>query len=310
MKTGKRVRRVVVTGGAGFIGTYVTCKLREHGIKAIALSRSGEGANLVRADIGDRDTMRRLLEPGDAVIHLATNSNPTNSELNRIQDVEENLVGTLQLLDACVERGVGRFVLASSGGTVYGIPERTPIPETHPTNPISSHGALKLAIEKYVQVYGAQFGLSYVILRCANAYGPGQTGVRGQGIIGRAILTALRDETLEIWGDGTVVRDFVYVEDVAEAFLLAATAAAARGVVNIGSGKGTSVNEIIHLVGRGMGRPLRVRYTALRQLDVPTSVLDITKASAALNWRPVTPLEDGIEPCYAWARSQIHQLAT
>lgn len=304
------MRRVVVTGGAGFIGTVVTCKLRERGIETIALSRSGEGANLVQADIRDLDAMQKLLEPGDAVIHLATNSNPTNSELDRSQDVDENLVGTLQLLDACVKRGVGRFVLASSGGTVYGIPERTPIPETHPTNPISSHGALKLAIEKYVQVYGAQFGLSYVILRCANAYGPGQTGARGQGIIGRAILTAHRDETLEIWGDGTVVRDFVYVEDVAEAFLLAATTAAAPGVVNIGSGKGTSVNEIIDLVGRVTGQRLPVTYTASRQLDVPASVLEIRKASSMLNWSPTIPLVEGMNRCYAWARGHVHELAT
>lgn len=300
----------MVTGGTGFIGTYVTSKLREHAIMAIALSRSGEGANLVRADIGDRDTMRRILEPGDTVIHLATNSNPTNSELDRVQDVEENLVGTLQLLDACVERGVERFVLASSGGTVYGIPERTPITETHPTDPISSHGALKLAIEKYVQLYGAQFGLSYLILRCANAYGPGQTGARGQGIIGKAILTALRDETLEIWGDGKVVRDFVYVEDVAEALLLAATTAAAGGVVNIGSGKGTSVNEIIDLVGRVTGQRLPVTYTSSRQLDVPASVLDITKASSMLNWSPTMPLVEGMTRCYAWARGHVHELAT
>lgn len=304
------MQRVVVTGGAGFIGTYVACKLREHGIETIALDRSGEGADLLRADIRDRDTMRRILQPADAVIHLAVTSNPTTSELDRIRDIEENLVGTLELLDACVDRGVGRFVLSSSGGTVYGIPQTTPIPETHATNPISSHGAMKLAIEKYVQVYGAQFGLSHVILRCANAYGPGQTGALGQGIIGRAILTGLRDETLEIWGDGTAVRDFACVEDVAEAFLLATTTVTAEGVVNIGSGKGTSVNEIIELLNRTTGRPLRVRYTAPRYLDVPASVLDITKASTVLNWRPVTALEDGIERCYAWARSHIHQQAT
>ncbi len=152
-------------------------------------------------------------------------------------------------------------------------------------------------------MYGAQFGLSYVILRCANAYGPGQTGARGQGIIGRAI-------TLEIWGDGTVVRDFVYVEDVAEAFLLAATTAAARGVVNIGSGKGTSVNEIIDPVGRVTGQHLPVTYTALRQLDVPTSVLEITKASSILNWSPTIPLVEGMNRCYAWARGHVHELAT
>ena len=309
MKAAERVRRVVVTGGGGFIGTHVTNRLRLTGIEVIALDRSGESPDLVRTDIRDRRGLESVLQQGDAVIHLANTSNPTTSELHRVRDVEENLVGTLRLMDACVERGVDKFVLASSGGTVYGIPQMTPIPETHSTNPISSHGAMKLAIEKYVQVYGAQSRLRYVILRCANAYGPGQTGVQGQGIIGRAIVTALRDETLEIWGDGTVVRDFVYVEDVAEAFLLATTVEA-RGVINIGSGGGTSVNEIIDLVGRVTGRPLRVRYTPSRQFDVPANVLDITEAATMLHWKPVTPLEDGIERCYAWARSRVGEAVT
>ncbi len=310
MKTTERAQRVVVTGGSGFIGTHVTSRLREHGLEVVALNRSGEGPGLVRTDIRERGALESVLQQGDAVIHLANTSNPTTSELNRVRDVEENLVATLQLLDACVQRGVASFVLASSGGTVYGIPEVVPIPETHSTKPISSHGALKLAIEKYVQVYGAQLGLKHVILRCANAYGPGQTGSQGQGIIGRAIVTALRDETLEIWGDGTVVRDFVYVEDVAAAILLGITTAGASGVINIGSGRGTSVNEIIDLVGRVTGRPLRVRYTPSRQFDVPANVLDITKAATMLHWKPVTPLEDGIERCCAWARSRVGEAVT
>ena len=305
MKAGERVRRVVVTGGSGFIGTYAMSKLREHSIKAIALSRSGEGADSARADIADRDTMARMLEPGDVVIHLANSSNPTTSESDRIRDAEENLVGTLNLLEMCIERGVSKFVLASSGGTVYGAAQTIPIPETHATDPISSHGAMKLAMEKYVQVYGAQFALGYVILRCANAYGPGQTGALGQGIIGRAIQAALHGETLEIWGDGTLVRDFIYVEDVAEALFLAARTVMAREVVNIGSGRGTSVNEIIDLVRVVTGRPLRARYTPSRKFDVPANVLDISRASTVLRWKPVTPLQDGIARCYDWARRRV-----
>jgi len=304
MKRGERIRRVVITGAGGFIGTHVANRLRQDGIEVVALDRSGESPALVRMDIRDRGGLDRVLQPGDAVIHLANTSNPTTSEMNRIRDVEENLVGTVQLLDACVENGVAKFVLASSGGTVYGIPQVTPISETHPTNPTSSHGALKLAVEKYVQVYGAQFGLKHVILRCANAYGPGQTGAQGQGIIGRAMVSALRDETLEIWGDGTVVRDFVYVADVAEAFLLAATVADADGVANIGSGSGASVNEIIELIRHVTGRPLRVTYTSHRPFDVQTNTLDITRAATMLTWAPVTPLEEGIGQCYAWACGQ------
>lgn len=308
MTTGESLQRVVVTGGSGFIGTHVMRMIRAQHIEAIALSRSGDCPGLVRADIRDRHTLETILLPGDAVMHLANSTNPNTSESDRIRDVEENLIGTLQLLEACVNRSVSKFVFASSGGTVYGTPSAIPIPETHETNPISAHGAMKLAAEKYVQMYGAQLGLEYLILRCANAYGPGQTGEHGQGIIGRAIEKALRDETLEIWGDGTVVRDFVYVEDVAEALLLAITSDATREVVNIGSGTRTSVNDIVDLVGRAVGRPLRVTYTPSRPIDVPVSILDITKAASVLGWKPRTPIEDGISLCHKWAAGRVAEL--
>lgn len=249
--------------------------------------------------------MEKILRPGDVVIHLANSSNPTTSEADRVKDAQENLIGTLELLEACVEKGIQRFVFASSGGTVYGVPQVIPIPETHPTNPISSHGAMKVAIEKYVQAYSAKHGFNCVLLRCANAYGPGQTGLQGQGFIGRAILAILSGERLEIWGDGSVVRDFVFVEDVADALMRAAQSSLSRETINIGMGQGTSVNEVVELVGRISGRPLKVRYRAPRRFDVPANVLDITKARALLDWEPATGLKEGVERCYSWARSSI-----
>jgi len=309
MTASESVQRVVVTGGSGFIGTHVMRKLGGQHIEAITLSRSGERPGLVRADIRDRDAVEAILKPGDAVIHLANSTNPTTSESDRVRDVEENLVGTLQLLEACVKKGIVKFVFASSGGTVYGIPNAIPIPETHETNPISAHGAMKLAAEKYVQVYSAKYGFDYVLLRCANAYGPGQTGLQGQGIIGRAILAALANEPLEIWGDGSAVRDFVFVEDVAEALIRAAQSSLSTETINIGMGNGTSLNEVVELVRRITGELLTVRYGPPRRFDVPASVLDIRKAETLLGWEPATGLEEGVERCYAWARSSFGQAA-
>ena len=298
-----KAQRIVVTGGSGFIGTHVVRKLTELGADVISVSRSGDGPTQVSADIGDRIAMEKVLRAGDVVIHLANSSNPTTSEGDRVRDARENLIGTLELLEACVEREIQGFVFASSGGTVYGVPEMTPIPETHPTNPVSSHGAMKVSIEKYVQVYSAEHGFGCVLLRCANAYGPGQTGLRGQGIIGRAILAALGGEPLEIWGDGSVVRDFVFVEDVADALIRASKSSLSRETINIGMGQGTSLNEVVELVRRVTGRPLEVRYGAPRGFDVPVSVLDIRKARALLDWQPSTGLEEGVALSYAWAKS-------
>ncbi len=295
------MNRIVVTGGSGFIGTPVVSRLRQLGVEAVSVSRSGQGRHVIHADIGDKSALQGILTSGDVVIHLASSRNPTTSEHEHVRDIEENLIGTLRLLESCAEKGVEKFIFASSGGTVYGVPQVLPIPEVHPTNPISAHGAMKLAIEKYVQVYGARFGLKYVISRCANAYGPGQTGASGQGIIGRAILVALRGEPLELWGSGSVVRDFVFVEDVAEAFVRAATRKVANEVVNIGTGKGTSIKEILDLVARVVGRPIQVINLPSRRLDVPSNVLSIEKAKALLNWDPRTAFEEGIERCHAWA---------
>ncbi|HLE82490.1 MAG TPA: NAD-dependent epimerase/dehydratase family protein [Dehalococcoidia bacterium] len=280
-------------------------RLRRLGVEAVNVSRSGQGRHVIPADIGDRSTLQGILTSGDVVIHLANSGNPTTSEQDRVRDIEENLIATLHLLESCAEKGVEKFIFASSGGTVYGVPQVLPIPEVHPTNPISAHGAMKLAIEKYVQVYGAQFGLKYVILRCANAYGPGQTGASGQGIIGRAIQVALQDEPLELWGSGSAVRDFIFVEDVAEAFVLAAIGTASIEVVNIGTGKGTSIAEVIDLVGRAVGRPVQVVHLPGRQFDVPGNLLDIRKAKALLDWEPRTALEEGIKRCHAWASQRL-----
>jgi len=187
-----------------------------------------------------------------------------------------------------------KLVFVSSGGTVYGRPQQTPIPETHPTEPTCSYGIVKLAIEKYLALYQMLHGLDYRVLRLANPYGPGQEANRAQGVIGTFLSRVVHDEAIEVWGDGSVVRDYLYIGDTVAAMLLAAEYAGAERIFNIGSGEGHSVREIIAAVEQATGKKAKASYTAARKFDVPVSVLDISRAQNELGWRPAVNLDEGL----------------
>jgi UDP-glucose 4-epimerase len=230
----------------------------------------------------------------DVVFHLVSTTFPKNSNQNPIYDVESNLVGSLRLLDSMVRNGVSRIVFISSGGTVYGIPEYLPIDEKHPTNPRVSYGITKLGIEKYLQLYSELGGIRPVILRVSNPFGSKQRLESAQGAATAFLRRALNDEQVEIWGDGTVTRDYLHVSDVAEAFLKALEYEGKKSVFNIGSGMGTSVNQLLEIIERIVGRPLHRTYLPARSFDIPASVLNNDLARQELDWVPTRSLEEGI----------------
>jgi UDP-glucose 4-epimerase len=202
--------------------------------------------------------------------------------------------------------GLRKLVYVSSGGTVYGIPRMDPVDEEHPLRPISSYGIVKVAIENYLHMEQHLHGLQHVVLRASNPYGPRQ-GHRGiQGIIGAHLWHIARGEPVEIWGDGSIVRDFIHVRDLAE-LCVAALRSDTTGCFNAGSGKGTSINEIVQCISRTVqstgGAPVVPVYMPGRDFDVPRVVLDISRARAALNWEPRIDIGDGIAETWDWVRS-------
>jgi UDP-glucose 4-epimerase len=217
-------------------------------------------------------------------------------------------VATVQLLEVMRATEVRKLVYLSSGGTVYGIPETEVVPETHPLRPISSYGIVKVAIENYLFMEHKLHGLQHVVLRASNPYGPrqGHTGV--QGIIGTHLWRTARGEPVEIWGDGSVVRDFIHVRDLAE---LCATAVQSdvAGCYNAGSGTGASVAQIVDSISRTVecsGRtPMVPVYKPGRSLDVPRVVLDITRACRDFDWVPKIGLDEGIAESWQWVQSQV-----
>jgi len=210
-------------------------------------------------------------------------------------DIRTNVLPTIRLLELAKERGLERLLFASSGGTVYGIPnDRKPLKESDPTNPISAYGVSKLMVEKFVQLFSFNFGLPYVIFRFANPYGPHQSSQGMQGAVSVFLGKAERNEPITIWGDGSTVRDYIYEDDLAEAVLSVLARDRCTGIFNVGVGKGVTLNEVVQTIEQSLGRTANVEYKEKRMFDVPYNVLDTTRISAETGWKAQTSLIDGL----------------
>lgn len=298
--------KVLVTGGCGFIGSHIVDRLVAMGKSVRVFDRFPErfrpplkGVEYVFGDIKTPADVLGALSNVDTVIHLVSTTVPGTADLDPQADVRDNVLPTINLLEAAVKLGVKRFVYLSSGGTVYGIPQKVPTPEDHPLRPINSYGIVKTTIEHYIDLFQRTRGLSSLVIRASNPYGPrqGHTGV--QGVVATFLHRVLHDEPIEIWGDGSVVRDYLYIEDLAD---LCATAAFSKeeGACNGGSGQGTSLTDLITLIGSVTAREIKVESRPGRAVDVPRSILDMSLAQTRFEWKPAVPLETGIQKTWDW----------
>ena len=233
----------------------------------------------------------------DVVHHYAWSSLPATANKDPLRDLSLNIGVTLNLLDALVRRGGGRVIFSSSGGTVYGRIMKVPISEDHELAPITGYGAGKVAAEIYLRLYRTLHRLDCRIARISNPFGAGQRVERGQGAVTTFIHKALRNEEIVIWGDGSVVRDYIHVSDVGEALYSLSTQddLANQTTFNIGSGVGTSLNAVINKIERALNRKIMVRHEKGRSFDVPVNVLDISRIVKTLSWSPELSLAAGIE---------------
>lgn len=300
----------LVLGGGGFIGSHLVGRLLEEGHEVRVYDRSPNrflgtprGAEYVEGDLGNHGLIRDALEDVEVVFHLVSTTLPKTSNDDPGYDVRSNLVDTIQLLESCVETGVRKVVFTSSGGTVYGMPQAVPIPEDHPTDPISSYGVVKLAIEKYLALFHHLHGLDYAALRVSNPYGPYQNPAGQQGAISVFLNRIRTGEPITIWGDGRVVRDYLYISDLVEALTLAAATDTESKLFNVGYGEGASLNELLVLMQEVVEGAPEVEYLPARSLDVPASVLDVSRAEEELGWSPSTDLAEGIARTWDWIRT-------
>lgn len=310
--------RCLVLGGGGFLGSAIVDRLLKDGYSVRVLERprippyrifgSGEQVEWIAGDVMSQHDLMRAMAGVSAVIHLVSTTLPRSSNDDPIHDVESNLLGSLRLLNTMAQQKVVRLVFISSGGTVYGVPKYLPIDEQHPTDPQVSYGITKLAIEKYALLYEGLHGIVPLILRVANPYGERQRIETAQGAVGVFVSRALRREPIEIWGDGSVTRDYLHVSDVADAIPAALRYAGRERVFNIGSGRGTSLNELLALLEATLEAPVARRYLPGRPFDVRENVLSCELARRELGWVANVSLADGLSRTVAWQRANMGQL--
>jgi UDP-glucose 4-epimerase len=300
--------RVLVLGGSGFLGSHIVdAFLREkHEVTVYDLyperfRRSPRGIKFVTGDFGNVGALDELISGGfEAVVHCVSTTTPKSSNESPEFDIQSNVIGTLNLLDICVRRQIGKLVFLSSGGTVYGdIGNLDVVNETHAVRPICAYGVSKLAIEHYLEVYKHLRGLNYVALRLSNPYGERQSPLRALGALTVFLHQTLKHQSVEVWGDGSVTRDFIYVGDVAKAVYLA-TVNPISGTFNVGTGVGLSLRDVLARISRVVGIEPSISWLPSRSFDVPRIVLDATKLRKATDWSSVTTLGDGISITADW----------
>lgn len=305
--------KALVIGGNGFIGTSLVDELLNRGHQVRVFDRypsryqePHHDVEYIVGDLGNHGEVHESVKDIDWVFHLAYTTLPQTSNDDPAYDVRSNVADTVQLLQECRQSGVRKVVFISSGGTIYGIPQRSPIPENHPTEPICSYGITKLAIEKYLNLFLRLYGLEYVVARISNPYGERQNPHAKQGVIGVFLGNIAQGRPVTIWGDGEVVRDYLYIGDASKALLQAAEyqpGVNGERIFNIGAGHGVSLNELVREIKQVVDVPVEVSYTPARVVDVPANVLDISRAKEQLKWSPEVGLKEGIERTWKWVSS-------
>lgn len=295
--------RILIFGGTGFLGKNLVSRLlddghmvgmyvRQRSLGSLFLQKNYDRIRIHKGEFSEEQGFEQLVRGYDVVYHLISSTVP--GIVNPLQDIETTIKPSLRLLEACVREKLKRVVFFSSGGTVYGVPKRCPLIEEESGQPISSYGIQKQALERYLLFYQYAFGLPVSILRIANPYGRYQRPFSKQGLIANMLGNYLTGNPVEVWGDGQVVRDYIYVDDVIEAAVKILNYHGHESIFNIGSGRGYSVNEIIMQLGKLLGDSLQVRRYPGRKVDVPVNVLDIGRAKHELAWQPQVSLQDGL----------------
>lgn len=309
--------KVLLLGAAGFIGTNLAIKLSADLNNIITLvDRDMTFFNTINS-IGLKNTSVKisgfnvdtdfdsLLQGQDIVFHLVSTTVPTTSNQQISEELIANVVTTSKMLDACVRVGVKKVVFISSGGTVYGKEVNCPLRENTSTNPISSYGIQKVTIEKLLYLYRYLYGLDYRVIRLANPYGPYQ---RPNGILG-AVTTftykALKNEEISVFGDGTIIRDFIYIDDAVRGIINIVEGTNKHRTYNLGCGYGTSINELLVSIQNALHCTLKVSYHEGRKVDVPVNYLDISRYENAYGKLNPLSLEDGIKQTAKFMQKNI-----
>lgn len=289
-----KLKKILVLGSSGFIGGNLAKSLQKSGHDVVTFSRQSDG------DYGDLELVSKKLKDVDVVYHLITATHPAHANQDLIYDLNENVIKTIKLIELCVKFKIKKFIYLSSAGTVYGIPEALPLKENHSLNPISPYGLGKVSVEHYLNYFNYHFGLDYIAFRPTNPYGPGQDFKKGLGAITNFIEKIKHNTPLEIWGDGSARRDYIYIDDTIGALMKAHEIKTTSKIFNLGTGIGTSLNELIALLENKAQKKVIVNYHPKRDIDVPDNTVDISLIKNELSWSPQFTIKQGIDKYWSY----------
>ena len=309
---------IILLGGAGFIGTNLVKELAGNADNRITvvdrkpeffqniISMQLSNVSIVESGLSEETDYEVLVKGQDIVYHLFSTTVPTTSNQAISEELKANVILSANLFEACVHQQVQKVVFLSSGGTVYGKEAKCPLGENTPTNPITSYGVQKVTIEKLLYLYHYMHGLDYRIIRLANPYGPYQ---RPNGVLG-AITTftykALKGEEIQVYGDGSVMRDFIFIDDAVRGILKIVDGNDRHHTFNLGCGYGTSIKCVLETIERTLNIPMKVTYTEARRVDVPVNYLDIKRFETAFGALDPQSLEDGIRKTAQFMKDYYH----
>lgn len=306
-------KNILLLGGTGFVGRKLVTWLSQRGHTLSVISRSTRQTPFTpdiayfSCSLEHRETLRRLLPTTDVVIHLASASTPATSTLDPTFEALHNVMPTARFLEIFAEYPATKLIYLSSGGAIYGDNPNPIVDENQASMPLSYYGAGKASIEALLHAFCHQTGRSATILRPSNFYGPGQPVRPGFGIIPTLISRALNNQTIEIWGDGNTIRDYLHIDDftlIIEKLINQDSAIPDCKIYNAGTGTGTTVNQLCDLIENLNGRPLQRTYHTIRKVDVKRIVLDNQRIKAALDWEPTIDLLSGLEETWDFMKKE------
>ena len=294
--------KILIIGGTGFLGSQLVVKLHEKGHQIRVISRDGAKKNVsrkqieyIKADVNNTQILSRVIDGIDYIYYFASTTNPKRSEDDLIFDLSSNLIPVINVLHQCVNKKVKKFIFCSSGGTVYGDQGKNPISETSPCDPVSSYGLVKYTIENYIKYFNYKYDLSYEILRLSNPYGDNQLTDGTFGIIPTYINSVTNSKVINIYGDGKIVRDYIHIDDFIYLNLKLLTTTKKNNILNVGTGIGTSINQLIQKIELHTGKKAKVRYLPKRKFDVSINYLNIEKVKEIYGWQPKIFLDVGLK---------------
>lgn len=301
-----KVRKILIIGGSGFIGTHLCKSIQDKGYIPVVYDPVPPRLDNVEYFSGDMSTivehLPEILQDVEVIYHLGWSTRPASADRNPLNDLNDNVLEGVNFLDNLVQqKSVPKLIFSSSGGTVYGDVDVLPVSEDCQANPIGAYGAGKLTFEHYLKVYNRLHDLDYLVFRPSNPYGPGCH----QGVISVFLKKILKGESIEIWGDGSAVRDYIFIDDLVGIFMKGIDYKAVKDeprIFNAGSGIGTSLSELIKELEKITGRTADVSYLPEKNFGVREIVLDCSRVESMLCWKNNVSLDEGVKKTLEWLR--------